>query len=80
MKQHLVKHSYAAIIALLIALFALPVQAQSIAKPALKNNSGEMSIVGNKNKKASVKSSETLPLFEDFGLYDKNVLKILVTI
>lgn len=34
MKQHLVKHSYAAIIALLIALFALPVQAQSIAKPA----------------------------------------------
>lgn len=66
MKQHLVKHSYAAIIALLIALFALPVQAQSIAKPALKNNSGEMSIVGNKNKKASVKSSETLPLFEDF--------------
>lgn len=66
MKQHLVKHSYAAIIALFIALFALPVQAQSIAKPALKNNSGEMSIVGNKNKKASVKSSETLPLFEDF--------------
>ena len=68
MKQHLLKNTYAAIVALFIAMMALPTtaQAQSIAKQALKSSSGEMSITNNKIKAASVKSSITFPLFEDF--------------
>ena len=68
MKKHLLKNTYAAIVALFIAMMALPTtaQAQSIAKQALKSSSGEMSITNNKIKAASVKSSITFPLFEDF--------------
>ena len=68
MKQHLLKNTYAAIVALFIAMMALPTtaQAQSIAKQALKSSSGEMPITGNKIKMASAKASVSFPLLEDF--------------
>ena len=68
MKQHLLKNIYAAIVALFIGMMALPttVQAQSIAKQALKSSSGEMPITGNKIKTASAKASVSFPLLEDF--------------
>ena len=68
MKQHLLKNTYAAIVALFIAMMALPTtaQAQSIAKQALKSSSGEMPITGNKIKTASAKASVSFPLLEGF--------------
>jgi len=68
MKQHLLKNTYAAIVALFIGMMVLPTtaQAQSIAKQALKSSSGEMPITGNKIKTASAKASVSFPLLEDF--------------
>ena len=68
MKQHLLKNSYAAIVALFIGMMVLPTtaQAQSIAKQALKSSSGEMPITGNKIKTASAKASVSFPLLEGF--------------
>ena len=68
MKQHLLKNTYAAIVALFIGMMVLPTtaQAQSIAKQALKSSSGEMPITGNKIKMASAKASVSFPLLEGF--------------
>ena len=68
MKQHLLKNTYAAIVALFIGMMVLPTtaQAQSIAKQALKSSSGEMPITGNKIKTASAKASVSFPLLEGF--------------
>ena len=68
MKQHLLRNTYAAIVALFIGMMALPTtaQAQSIAKQALKSSSGEMPITGNKIKTASAKASVSFPLLEGF--------------
>ena len=68
MKQHLLKNTYAAIVALFIGMMVLPTtaRAQSIAKQALKSSSGEMPITGNKIKTASAKASVSFPLLEDF--------------
>ena len=68
MKQHLIKNTYAAIVAVFITLFVLPTtaQAQSTAKHAHKNSSGQMPIAGSKAKAAPAKAPTSLPLFENF--------------
>ena len=79
MKQHLLKNTYAAIVALFIGMMVLPTtaQAQSIAKQALKSSSGEMPITGNKIKTASAKASVSFPLLEAAS---QTIIRILTRI